>query len=343
MEEEIIQDEEQELYEHHRFTADPGQELMRIDKFLVDRIKDTSRNRIQAAARAGNILVNGKTVKPNHKIHPKDEISVVMPYPVREFELIAENIPIDIVYEDDEVIVLNKTAGLVTHPGFGNFTGTLVNALLYHLNQLPGGEAAGVRPGLVHRLDKNTSGLMVIAKTDFSLSHLARQFFERTTERTYQAIVWGDVAEDEGTIEAFIGRSLKDRRLRDVFPHEDNNSKNAITHYKVIKRFGYVTFVECKLETGRTHQIRVHMQHIGHPLFNDTEYGGDRILRGTTFTKYKQFIKNCFEACNRHALHAKTLGFEHPVKGAFMSFDSELPTDMQVLLEKWDGYVAPRS
>jgi len=342
IQEDLPRDEEQELYEHYRFAADPGQDIMRIDKFLVDRIPDTSRNKIQEAARAGNILVNGKTVKPNHKIHPRDEVSVVMPYPVREFELIAEDIPLDIIFEDDEVIVLNKPAGLVVHPGFGNFTGTLVNAFMFHLNNLPGGEAAGMRPGLVHRLDKNTSGLMVVAKTDFALAHLARQFFERTSGRTYQAMVWGDLADDAGTVDAFIGRSLKDRKLRAVFPHEDYNSKHAVTHYKVLQRFGYVTFVECKLETGRTHQIRVHMQHLGHPLFNDTEYGGDKIMRGTTFTKYKQFVKNCFEACPRHALHAKTLSFDHPTTGQRLSFDSDLPADMQALLQKWEGYLGGR-
>jgi 23S rRNA pseudouridine1911/1915/1917 synthase len=334
-----VASDEQELFEHYRYVADPGQELLRIDKFLIDRIPDTSRNKIQEAARAGNIRVNNAAVKPNYKVRPGDQISVVLPYPVREFELIAENIPLDIVFEDDDLMVLNKPAGLVTHPGFGNFTGTLVNGLLYHFGNLPGGEAAGVRPGLVHRLDKNTSGLMVVAKSEFALSHLARQFFERTTGRTYHALVWGNLAEDQGTIEGNIGRSNRDRKVMAVFD-DPEIGKPAVTHYRVLRRFNYVTLVECRLETGRTHQIRVHMQFIGHPLFNDPEYGGDRILKGTTFTKYKQFVQNCFDVCPRHALHARTLAFDHPATGERMEFSYDIPTDMVQVMEKWERYTS---
>ncbi len=340
-EEELNPDDEQELYEHYRYVADPGQELLRIDKFLIDRIPDTSRNKIQEAARAGNILVNEQTVKPNYKVRPDDVISVVLPYPVREIELIPEDIPLEIVYEDEALVVVNKAAGMVTHPGYGNYTGTLINALLHHFGTLPGGAKAGERPGLVHRLDKNTSGLMVVAKSEYALTHLARQFFDRTTNRKYQAVVWGDVAENEGTITGHIGRSLKNRKVMSVFP-EGEYGKHAVTHYKVVRRFGYVTLVECKLETGRTHQIRAHMKHIGHPLFNDPEYGGDKILKGTTFTKYKQFVQNCFEVCPRHALHAQTLGFQHPDTGERFQFDSAIPNDMVEMMEKWERYVASR-
>ena len=335
-------DDDQELYEHHRYVADPGQELLRIDKFLFDRLPKVSRNRIQNAARAGNILVNGKEIKPNYKVRPQDEITIVLPYPEREYELVPEDIPLNIVYEDDTLMVLNKPAGLVTHPGHGNYTGTLVHGIAYHVNNLPGKENMdGTRPGLVHRLDKNTSGLMVIAKTEYAMSHLAKQFFDRTSSRRYQAIVWGDPEELEGTVTGHIGRSLKNRKVMSVFP-DGEFGKHAVTHYKVLRSFGYVSLVECKLETGRTHQIRAHMSHIKHPLFNDPEYGGDRILKGTTFTKYRQFIENCFQVCPRHALHAKTLGFTHPETKEFMEFDSELPEDMANLLDKWERYVATR-
>lgn len=335
-------EDDQELYEHYRYIADKGQELLRIDKFLFDRLPKVSRNRIQNAARSGNILVNGKEVKPNYKVRPLDEVSIVMPYPEREFELVPEDIPLNIVYEDETLLVLNKPAGLVTHPGHGNYTGTLVHGIAYHVNNLPGRENMdGTRPGLVHRLDKNTSGLMVIAKTEYAMSHLAKQFFDRTSSRRYQAIVWGDPSEQEGTVTGHIGRSLKNRKVMSVFP-DGEFGKYAVTHYKVLKSFGYVSLVECKLETGRTHQIRAHMSHIKHPLFNDPEYGGDRILKGTTFTKYRQFIENCFQVCPRHALHAKTLGFTHPETKEFMEFDSELPEDMANLLDKWDKYVASR-
>lgn len=333
-------DEEQELFEHYKFIADKGQEFLRIDKFLIDRIANTSRNKIQVAAASGNILANKKAVKSNYKVKPFDEISIVLPYPPREIELIAEDIPLNIVYEDDDVLVINKQAGLVVHPGYGNYTGTLVNGLIYHFNNLPNGSMNN-RPGLVHRLDKNTSGIMVIAKTEFAMTHLANQFFERTTERRYNAIVWGDFEENEGTVTGNVARSLKNRKVMDVFP-EGDFGKHAVTHYKVLQRFGYVSLIECKLETGRTHQIRVHMQHIGHNLFNDNEYGGDKILKGTSFNKYKQFINNCFEILPRQALHAKTLGFTHPVTKKWLQFDSDLPEDMTNVIAKWEGYVANR-
>jgi 23S rRNA pseudouridine1911/1915/1917 synthase len=344
-EEEGIEEESQEneeLYEHYNFVADKGQEPLRIDKYLLDRIPNTSRNKLQFAAKNGNILVNGNEVKSNYKVKPDDEISIVMPYPVREIELIPEDIPIDIVYEDDEVIVLNKQAGIVVHPGYGNYSGTLVNALIYHFENLPEKkDDFHGRPGLVHRLDKNTTGLMVIAKTEDALTHISKQFFDRTTERTYNAMVWGDFEEDEGTITGHIGRSLKNRKVMDVFP-EGEYGKHAVTHYKVLERFAYVTLIQCKLETGRTHQIRAHLKHIKHPLFNDNEYGGDKILKGTTFNKYRQFVNNCFDIIPRHSLHAKSLGFTHPKTGEMMRFDSELPTDMQQAIEKWRGYAANR-
>lgn len=333
-------EEEQEFFEHYKFIADKGQDFLRIDKFLMDRIPNTSRNKIQVAASSGNILVNKKAVKSNYRVKPFDEVSIVLPYPPREIELIPENIPLTILYEDDDVLVINKQAGLVVHPGYGNYTGTLVNGLIYHFNNLPNG-GTNNRPGLVHRLDKNTSGIMVIAKTEYAMTHLANQFFERTTERRYNAIVWGDFEEEEGTVTGNVARSLKNRKVMDVFP-EGNFGKHAITHYKVLKRYGYVTLIECKLETGRTHQIRVHMQHIGHSLFNDNEYGGDKILKGTSFTKYKQFITNCFEILPRQALHAKTLGFTHPTTKEWLQFNSELPEDMTTVLKKWDTYVANR-
>jgi len=333
-------EEEQEFFEHYKFIADKGQTLLRIDKFLLDRIPNTSRNKIQVAATSGNILVNKNAVKSNYRVKPFDEVSIVLPYPPREIELIPENIPLTILFEDDDVLVINKQAGLVVHPGYGNYSGTLVNGLIYHFNNLPNG-GTNNRPGLVHRLDKNTSGIMVVAKTEYAMTHLANQFFERTTERRYNAIVWGDFEEDEGTVTGNLARSLKNRKVMDVFP-EGDFGKHAITHYKVLKRYGYVTLIECKLETGRTHQIRVHMQHIGHSLFNDNEYGGDKILKGTSFTKYKQFINNCFEILPRQALHAKTLGFVHPTTKEWLQFNSELPEDMVTVLKKWDTYVANR-
>lgn len=338
--ENLDSDDEQELFEHYKFIADKGQELLRIDKFLMDRIPNTSRNKIQQAASSGTILVNQKAVKSNYKVKPKDEISIVLPYPPRVIELIPQDIPLDILYEDKDLIVLNKQSEMVVHPGYGNYTGTLVNALVYHFQNLPDG-AMENRPGLVHRLDKNTTGIMVVAKTEHALNHLANQFFERTTERRYNALVWGDFEEDEGTVVGHVGRSLKNRKVMHVFP-EGDYGKHAVTHYKVLKRFGYVTLIECKLETGRTHQIRVHMKYIGHSLFNDNEYGGDTILKGTSFSKYKQFITNCFEILPRQALHAKSLGFTHPTTGKWMQFESELPQDMKEVLERWETYVSNR-
>ena len=331
--------EEEELYEHFRFKSDPGQEVVRIDKYLLDRMPNTSRNKIQVAAKNGNILVNGVAVKQNYKIKPGDEVSMVLPYPVRELELIPQDIPLDIIFEDETVIVVNKPSDMVVHPGYGNYKGTLVNALVYHFENLPhrSHDFYG-RPGLVHRLDKHTTGIMVIAKTEHALTHLAKQFYERTTERRYWALVWGDIAE-EGTVEGNIGRSLKNRKIMMVYP-EGEHGKPAITHYKVLERFGLVTLVECKLETGRTHQIRVHMKHIGHPLFHDLEYGGDTILKGTTSTSYRKFIENCFELLPGQALHAKTLGFEHPLTHEYLRFDSKLPTGFSALLEKWKRYTS---
>jgi 23S rRNA pseudouridine1911/1915/1917 synthase len=336
--EEIEGVEEEELFEHYRFKADPGQEIVRIDKFLIDRLPNTSRNKIQNAAKGGNIIVNGEKVKQNYKVKPKDEVSLVLPYPVREIELIAQDIPIEIHYEDETLVVVNKPSNMVVHPAYGNYTGTLVNALVYHFDNLPYriNDYFG-RPGLVHRLDKHTTGLMVVAKTESALTQLAKQFSDRTTERRYHALVWGDVKED-GTVVGHIGRSLKNRKMMGVFP-EGDYGKHAVTHYTVLERFGLVTLVECKLETGRTHQIRAHMKHIGHPLFNDLEYGGDSIVRGTPSTSYKKFIQNCFELIPGQALHAKTLGFEHPVKMEFMRFDSELPEGFEKILEKWRKYV----
>lgn len=327
----------EELYEHHRFVADSGQEVVRIDKFLIDRMPNTSRNKIQSAAKSGNIRVNDVTVKQNYKIKPGDEVSIVLPFPVRELELIPQDIPLDIVYEDDHVVVVNKPADMVVHPGYGNYKGTLVNALVYHFDNLPHKlQDYYGRPGLVHRLDKHTTGLLVVAKTEKALNDLAKQFHDRTTERRYWALVWGDVEED-GTVTGHLGRSLKNRKLMTVFP-DGEYGKHAVTHYKVLERFGYVTLVECKLETGRTHQIRVHMKHIGHPLFNDLEYGGDKILKGTTSAKYKSFIQNCFDLLPGQALHAKTLGFTHPATGEFMQFNSELPDNYKKVLDKWVTY-----
>lgn len=340
-----ITDDEQgdELYEHHNYVADKGQEKLRIDKFLMDRIPNTSRNKIQLAAHNGNILVNKNTVKPNYKVKPNDEISIVLPYPVRNLELIPEDIPLEITYEDNELCVVNKPANLVVHPGYGNYSGTLVNGLLHHFDNLPElpSDYFG-RPGLVHRLDKHTTGLMVVAKTENTLTHLAKQFFDRTTYRRYQALVWGDFEEEEGTVDLYIGRSLKNRKLMVGYPDEDHG-KHAITHYKVIERFGYVTLIECRLETGRTHQIRAHMIHIGHPLFNDLEYGGDSVIKGTSFTKYKQFVENCFQLLPGQALHAKSLGFIHPKSGEDLVFDSELPDYFEEVLEKWRRYTGSKN
>ncbi len=311
--------------------------MLRIDKYLHAKIEGISRNKLQSSAKAGNILVNGAAVKSNYKVKPGDDISIVMAHPPREIELIPEDIPIIIVYEDEHLVVVNKAAGMVVHPGYGNYTGTLVNALVHHFDNLPRQNDEDIKPGLVHRIDKNTSGLILVAKTEFAQTRLAKYFFDREIDRLYHALVWGDFKEDEGTITGHIGRSLKNRKVMDVFP-DGEYGKPAITHYRVLERFGYVTLVECKLETGRTHQIRAHFRHIGKPLFNDATYGGDQILKGTTFTKYKQFVKNCFNILPRHALHAKTLGFKHPKTGKQVFFDSELAEDMQQVIEKWRSY-----
>lgn len=333
--------ENDDLFEHYRFVADKGQSLLRIDKFLVNRIENASRTKIAQAADNGNVLVNNQPVKSNYRVKPFDVITIVMAYPPREIEIIPENIPLQIVYEDDDLVVVNKAAGMVVHPGYGNYTGTLVNALSWHFKDLPLFQTGDLRPGLVHRIDKNTSGILVVAKTMEAKNNLAMQFFSRTTDRKYYALVWGSFEEETGTITGNIGRSLKNRKVMDVFPNGDYG-KHAVTHYKVLENLGYVSLVECKLETGRTHQIRAHFQHIGHPLFNDDTYGGDQILKGTTFTKYKQFVQNAFDMLPRQALHAKSLGFTHPVTGDWMQFDSELPDDMRLTIDKWRNYIAHR-
>ena len=331
----IEQELDDELYEHYRFEAGKGQAPLRVDKFLMNLVENATRNKIQQAATAGNIYVNDVAVKSNHKVKASDVVRVLLSHPPYEHLLEPENIPLNIVYEDDQLLVVNKEAGMVVHPGHGNYSGTLVNALAYHFENLPMNSSE--RPGLVHRIDKDTSGLLVIAKTEQAMAFLTKQFAEKTSEREYIAIVWGNMEEEEGTIEGNIGRHVKDRMQMAVFADEDQG-KHAVTHYKVIERLGYVTLVSCKLETGRTHQIRVHMKHIGHTLFNDARYGGERILKGTTFTKYKQFVENCFKTLPRQALHAKTLGFVHPTTKEFMRFDTELPQDIVDCIEKWRNY-----
>ncbi|MDR3328742.1 MAG: RluA family pseudouridine synthase [Prevotellaceae bacterium] len=330
-----------ELYEHFSFTASKGQSAMRVDKFLVNCMENASRNRIQNAAEAGNILANGKTVKPSYKVKPLDVISVVLPYPPRVVELIPENIPLNILYEDEALLVLNKAAGMVVHPGHGNFSGTLVNALTYHLQSSPLFATGDIRAGLVHRIDKNTSGILVVAKTELAHNRLAKQFFDHSIDRLYVALTWGTPSPASGTVAGSIGRSLRDRVKMQVFP-DDSQGKHAVTHYRVTEELGYVSLVECRLETGRTHQIRAHMQHIGHPLFNDEKYGGSEILKGTTFTKYKQFVQNCFALLPHHALHAKVLGFQHPTTGEAMRFEAPLPQGFEALVGKWRGYVSGR-
>ncbi len=345
------QDGDQELFEHFRIIVDKGQSLLRVDKFLMSRIQNATRSKIQQAAENGSILVNEKPVKSNYKVKPFDLITIVLANPPRNIELIPQNIPINVVFEDDDLIIINKEPGMVVHPGYGNYSGTLVNALVYHFQKLPiskagatvdvtekSNEQAALRPGLVHRIDKNTSGIMVVAKSEIAMPKLAKDFFDRNLDRIYYALVWGDFEEEEGTVTGNIGRNLKDRKKMAVFPTDSEFGKHAVTHYKVLERFGYVTLIQCKLETGRTHQIRAHMQHIGHSLFNDETYGGNRILKGTTFAKYRQFVENCFSLIPRHALHAKSLGFNHPITGKYIHFDSEIPNDMQAVLHKWRGY-----
>lgn len=330
-------DQEQDLFEHFRIVVDKGQSLLRIDKFLMHRIENASRNRIQNAIEAGSVRVNQGLVKASYKVKPRDVITVVLPDPPRDTELIAEDIPLDIRYEDDDLLVVNKPAGMVVHPGYNNYSGTLVNGLAYHFQQLPELPGNSGRPGLVHRIDKDTSGLLVIAKSEWVMTHLARQFFEHSIERSYLALVWGDL-ETDGSISGYIGRSMKDRKVMAVY-QDPEKGKSSLTHYKVLERMGYVTLVECRLETGRTHQIRAHMQSIGHPLFNDATYGGDRIRKGTAFSKYKQFVENCFEILPRQALHARKIGFYHPEKKENMHFETPLPEDFRLCLEKWRAYV----
>ena len=332
------EDSQQGEYEHYRFVADKGQTMIRVDKFLTDRIENVSRNRIQQAADAGYIRINGTAVKSSYKIKPLDIVTVMMSYPRREIEIIPEDIPLNIIYEDADLMVVNKPAGLVVHPGHGNYTGTLINAIAWYLRDDPSFNGNDPRLGLVHRIDKDTSGLLLIAKNPEAKTHLGLQFFNKTTHRKYTALVWGIVKDDEGRIEGNIGRDLRDRQQMVVFPDGDHG-KTAVTHYRVIERLGYTTLVECRLETGRTHQIRVHMKHIGHTIFNDERYGANIILKGNHFTKYKQFINNCFDLCPRQALHAQTLGFIHPRTKEELFFDSPLPEDMSLLTDKWRKYV----
>lgn len=332
---------EPEMYEHHRIEAENGQNLLRVDKFLMTRLPNASRTKIQEAADAGNIRVNGNPVKSSYKVKPRDIVTVMMAYPRREIEIIPEDIPLDIVYEDEGLLVVNKPAGMVVHPSYGHYSGTLVNALAWHLRGNPLFNAADPRPGLVHRIDKDTSGLLVVAKTEKAKNHLAAQFFHKTSSRRYIAVCWGNLESETGTITGNIGRSLANRKVMACFP-DGSHGKPAVTHWRVLERLGYVNVVECILETGRTHQIRAHFKHIRHPLFNDKDYGGDEILKGTTFAKYRQFVQNCFDTCPRQALHAKTLGFDHPLTGERLSFDSPLPDDMRRLIEKWRAYVQGR-
>jgi 23S rRNA pseudouridine1911/1915/1917 synthase len=331
-----MSDNNSDLFEHYEFVASTGQLPLRVDKFIINFIENASRTKVQKAIESSNVLVNGSSVKSNYKIKPLDKVSVVYSYPKITHELIPQDIPINILFEDNDILIVNKEAGMVVHPGFGNYDGTLVNALAFHFNNLPSLDGQE-RPGLVHRIDKNTSGILVVAKNESSLSVMAKKFEKRDLNRLYIALVWGDIKEEKGTIIGNIGRSLKNRKIMSVFPEADYG-KHAVTNYKVIERYGYTTLVECKLETGRTHQIRAHFKFLGHPLFNDFEYGGDRILKGTTFTKYKQFVQNCFKICPRHALHAKSLEFTHPSKNELVFFDSNLPEDMRKLVEKWKNY-----
>lgn len=337
-EEEKFDQESDELFEHHRIKVDPGQQALRIDKFLFDRLPNASRSKIQGAVKLGFVLVNDLQIKANYKIRPNDEIVISLPEPPRDNELVPENIPIDIVFEDEYLLIVNKPAGMVVHPAFQNWSGTLVNVLAYHFKQLPEMANNEGRPGLVHRIDKGTSGLLVIAKTEDAMAGLAKQFFDHSIERTYWALIWGELKEPKGTIDVHVGRSLKDRKITTAFP-EGDFGRHAITHYELIKELRYISLVKCNLETGRTHQIRAHMKYIGHPLFGDTTYGGDRVLKGTKFSKYKSFVENCFKIMPRQALHAKSLGFIHPITKEYMHFDSELPQDFADVIDKWEHYV----
>jgi 23S rRNA pseudouridine1911/1915/1917 synthase len=337
-EEEKFDQESDELFEHHRIMVDPGQQALRIDKFLFDRLPNSSRSKIQGAVKMGFVLVNNLQIKSNYKIRPNDEIVISLPEPPRDNELVPEDIPLDIVFEDDHLLIVNKPAGMVVHPAFQNWSGTLVNALAFHFKQLPEMANNEGRPGLVHRIDKGTSGLLVIAKTENAMAGLAKQFFDHSIERTYWALVWGEMKDQKGTIDVHVGRSLKDRKITTAFP-EGDFGRHAITHYEVIKELRYVSLVKCNLETGRTHQIRAHMKYIGHTLFGDTTYGGDRVLKGMKFSKYKSFVENCFKIMPRQALHAKSLGFIHPITKEQMHFDSDLPQDFIDVLDKWEHYV----
>ncbi len=333
------EDESSQLYEHYRVIADKGQKLLRVDKFLINQLAGVTRNRIQKAADSGFILANDIPVKRSYKVKPNDVIKVMLDRPFYDNDITPEDIPLDVVYEDDDLMVINKPAGLVVHPGFGNWHGTLLNAVAWHLKDKPEFDINDPEIGLVHRIDKDTSGLLVVAKTAMAKTHLGIQFFNKTTKREYNALVWGNLSDDTGRIEGNIARHPRDRMQMAVFPADSETGKHAVTHYTVLERLGYVTFVKCVLETGRTHQIRVHMKHIGHTLFNDERYGGDQILRGTQFSKYRQFVENCFKVCPRQTLHAKTLGFVHPRTGEEMNFSSELPTDITALLDKWRTYM----
>lgn len=343
-EEHDINENNDELYERFSFKTDKGQEPLRIDKYLMNRIEGATRNKLQQAINNGMVLVNGKEVRPNYKIKALEEVIVYSDMSPDETDVVPENIPLNIAYEDSDLMLINKPAGMVVHPGSGNYSGTLLNGVAYYLQQKDPSISEDTLPrfGLVHRIDKNTSGLLVLAKTDVAMRNLAKQFFDHTIERKYVALVWGDVEKEEGTIIAHVGRNQRFRKLFEAYPDGDYG-KEAITHYKVKERFGYVTLIECQLETGRTHQIRVHMKYLGHPLFNDDFYGGDKIVKGTVYAKYKQFVDNCFAICPRHALHAKTLGFAHPVTGKQLFFDTELPKDMQQVIEKWRKYVSSGS
>ena len=339
--EESQEEQSQETFEHHRFEVDGGQNPLRVDKFIMARLPNASRTKIQDSAELNQILVNGKAVRSSYKVKPDDVVTIVMSYPQREIKIIPEDLPLDVVYEDDVLMVVNKPVGMVVHPSYGHYSGTLINALAWHLKDNPLFKTDDPRPGLVHRIDKDTSGLLVIAKTEEAKKHLSLQFFNKTSERKYIAVCWGNLDSESGTITGHIGRNLSNRKVMNCFP-DGSYGKHAVTHYTVLEHLGYVNVVECRLETGRTHQIRAHFKHIQHPLFNDKDYGGHLILRGTTFNKYKQFVNNCFNLCPRQALHAKTLGFVHPTTGEQMSFNSEIPSDMQQLIEKWRGYVQYR-
>ncbi|MCE2734158.1 MAG: RluA family pseudouridine synthase [Chryseotalea sp.] len=338
IEDELLEESDDILFEHKKLVVDPGQSLIRIDKFLNDKLEGVTRSKIQNGIDAGFVKVNDKIVKSNYRVHPADVITISLPKPPRDTDVVPENIALNIVYEDDYLLIINKPPGMVVHPAYQNWSGTLVNALAYHFQQLPTMPGNDGRPGLVHRIDKDTSGLLVIAKDEHTLTHLAKQFFDHSIERKYWAIVWGEPQPEAGTINVNLGRSLKDRRVTAAFP-EGDFGRRAVTHYKTLKNLRYVSLIECKLETGRTHQIRAHMKHIGHPLFNDATYGGDQVMKGTVFSKYKQFVDNCFEVMPRQALHAKTLGFVHPHSGKFVQFESELPEDFVQLIDKWEHYV----